>query len=170
MSCFYRASSSLVFGTLYPLMLGEACPWSSGGTSLNCGRTSTTSSSLASPPIQRIKYSLSLSFSYAQLLVYLLLDLIVCPRLCLSQPTSLSLDRRTQIATVSNITITTYTMVAFGGKRSAESLRIMNEICSREWGLLILDEVHVVPASIKISPLSKVRAISTVRSLRTEHR
>jgi hypothetical protein len=30
--------------------------------------------------------------------------------------------------------------------------------------------VHVVPASIKISPLSKVRAISTVRSLRTEHR
>jgi superfamily II DNA or RNA helicase len=49
-------------------------------------------------------------------------------------------------AAISNITISTYAMVAFGGKRSAESLKIMKEICNREWGLLLLDEVHVVPA------------------------
>ena len=37
-------------------------------------------------------------------------------------------------------------MVCFSGKRSAESKKIMEEIQNREWGLLILDEVHVVPA------------------------
>jgi DNA excision repair protein ERCC-3 len=53
-------------------------------------------------------------------------------------------------------------MIAFGGQRSKESLKIMEElqvcklkpsICiyfawkqKREWGLVILDEVHVVPA------------------------
>ena len=44
--------------------------------------------------------------------------------------------------------ITTYTMVAFGGKRSAESERIMTKMQEREWGLILLDEVHVVPAAM----------------------
>ncbi|KAM3248425.1 putative protein phosphatase 2C 55 [Capsicum annuum] len=37
-------------------------------------------------------------------------------------------------------------MVAFGGKRSEESEKIIEEIRNREWGLLLMDEVHVVPA------------------------
>lgn len=53
-----------------------------------------------------------------------------------------------QINTSAGICITTYTMVAFGGKRSEESKKIMEELTSREWGLLILDEVHVVPAEM----------------------
>eukprot|EP00249_Psilotum_nudum_P022627 c28587_g1_i2 orf=196-1935(+) len=44
------------------------------------------------------------------------------------------------------VVVTTYNMVAFGGKRSEESERIIEEIRNREWGLLLMDEVHVVPA------------------------
>ena len=33
-----------------------------------------------------------------------------------------------------------------GGKRSEESEKIIEEIRNREWGLLLMDEVHVVPA------------------------
>ncbi|KAL7167584.1 hypothetical protein ACSBR2_038109 [Camellia fascicularis] len=44
------------------------------------------------------------------------------------------------------VVVTTYNMVAFGGKRSEESEKIIEEIRNREWGLLLMDEVHVVPA------------------------
>lgn len=44
------------------------------------------------------------------------------------------------------VVVTTYNMVAFGGKRSEESQKIIEEIRNREWGLLLMDEVHVVPA------------------------
>jgi len=49
---------------------------------------------------------------------------------------------------VSGITISTYNMVAFQGNRSEESKNIIAQIQSREWGLLIMDEVHVVPAAM----------------------
>lgn len=52
------------------------------------------------------------------------------------------------LQTLGDITITTYTMVAFTGKRSAESQRMIDAISDREWGLLLLDEVHVVPAAM----------------------
>lgn len=51
-------------------------------------------------------------------------------------------------AGVSGITISTYNMVAFQGNRSEESKNIIAQIQSREWGLLIMDEVHVVPAAM----------------------
>ncbi|XP_047267392.1 probable protein phosphatase 2C 55 [Capsicum annuum] len=44
------------------------------------------------------------------------------------------------------VVVTTYNMVAFGGKRSEESEKIIEEIRNRERGLLLMDEVHVVPA------------------------
>lgn len=44
------------------------------------------------------------------------------------------------------VVVSTYNMVAFGGKRSEESEKIIEEIRNREWGLLLMDEVHVVPA------------------------
>lgn len=49
---------------------------------------------------------------------------------------------------MSGVTITTYTMIAFSGKRSEESARVMDQIRGREWGLLLMDEVHVVPAQM----------------------
>lgn len=56
------------------------------------------------------------------------------------------------------VCITTYTMVAYSGRRSQESERIMDEIMSREWGLIILDEVHVVPAQMFRKVLGIVKA------------
>lgn len=48
----------------------------------------------------------------------------------------------------SGVMVTTYTMIAYSGRRSEESQRVMDAIASREWGLLLLDEVHVVPANM----------------------
>jgi DNA excision repair protein ERCC-3 len=44
------------------------------------------------------------------------------------------------------VVVTTYPMVAYSGRRSAIAARAMDELRRVEWGLLILDEVHQVPA------------------------
>jgi len=49
-------------------------------------------------------------------------------------------------------------MVAFGGKRSKDSLKVMEEIQKREWGLVLLDEVHVVPANMFRKVLTVIQA------------
>ena len=38
-------------------------------------------------------------------------------------------------------------MIAFSGTRSKQSLEIIKDITTREWGLVLLDEVHVAPAA-----------------------
>ncbi|CAI9756348.1 unnamed protein product [Fraxinus pennsylvanica] len=55
------------------------------------------------------------------------------------------------------VVVTTYNMIAFGGKRSEEAEKIIEEIRNREWGLLLMDEVHVVPAHMfrKVISLTK---------------
>ncbi|CAI9099949.1 OLC1v1036850C1 [Oldenlandia corymbosa var. corymbosa] len=55
------------------------------------------------------------------------------------------------------VVVATYNMIAFAGKRSEEAEKIMNEIKSKEWGLLLMDEVHVVPAQMfrKVISLTK---------------
>ncbi|KAL0297610.1 UNVERIFIED_CONTAM: General transcription and DNA repair factor IIH helicase subunit XPB1, partial [Sesamum radiatum] len=57
----------------------------------------------------------------------------------------------------SGVVVTTYNMIAFGGKRSEEAEKIIEEIRNREWGLLLMDEVHVVPAHMfrKVISLTK---------------
>ncbi|VDP10460.1 unnamed protein product, partial [Soboliphyme baturini] len=44
------------------------------------------------------------------------------------------------------ICVSTYSMIAFQGKRSFDAERMMNWLQEQEWGLLILDEVHTIPA------------------------
>ncbi|KAJ1446781.1 P-loop containing nucleoside triphosphate hydrolase protein [Pelagophyceae sp. CCMP2097] len=44
------------------------------------------------------------------------------------------------------ILVTTYHMVCYSGRRSAEGQRLIEAVQGREWGLMLLDEVHVVPA------------------------
>lgn len=46
------------------------------------------------------------------------------------------------------VTVTTYSMISHTGKRAAESEKMLEELRKKEWGLLLLDEVHVVPANI----------------------
>lgn len=56
------------------------------------------------------------------------------------------------------ITITTYTMVAHSGRRSYEAQMMMDFLTTTEWGLMILDEVHVVPADVFRKVVSTVPA------------
>ena len=46
------------------------------------------------------------------------------------------------------VCVTTYNMVSAGGKRSEESRRVLAQLQGREWGIMLLDEVHVVPAAM----------------------
>ena len=56
------------------------------------------------------------------------------------------------------VLVTTYTMISFSGKRSAQSQEIMDIITGREWGLLLMDEVHVVPAKMFRRVVGSVKA------------
>ena len=49
---------------------------------------------------------------------------------------------------VGGVVVSTYNMIAFKGHRSEESEKILSSIRNREWGLMLLDEVHVVPAAM----------------------
>lgn len=44
--------------------------------------------------------------------------------------------------------ISTYSMLMHSGKRSFEAERMMQWLQSLEWGLMLLDEVHTIPARI----------------------
>ena len=57
-------------------------------------------------------------------------------------------DARESFEGDAGVCITTYTMVAFSGRRSSEAAAVMASLSQREWGLLIMDEVHVVPAAM----------------------
>lgn len=62
-------------------------------------------------------------------------------------------DKRTPV-----VVISTFTMISHSGKRSAEGEAFMRAVKEREWGLLLLDEVHVVPAAM----FRKVRVADAV--------
>ncbi|EMC94129.1 hypothetical protein BAUCODRAFT_221487 [Baudoinia panamericana UAMH 10762] len=46
------------------------------------------------------------------------------------------------------IIVCTYSMVTQNTRRAHDSKQTMDQITSREWGLMVLDEVHVVPAEM----------------------
>lgn len=56
------------------------------------------------------------------------------------------------------IVITTYAMVCHGGRRSEAGAVMMKAVSGREWGLMILDEVHVAPADMFQKVLNIVNA------------
>ena len=57
----------------------------------------------------------------------------------------------------SEIIVTTYSMISFGGRRAKLSASLLSEIKEREWGIVILDEVHVVPANVFRKVLGAVK-------------
>jgi len=67
-------------------------------------------------------------------------------------------DRKDKIHKDACVLVTTYTMISYSGKRSAESQEIMDQITGREWGLLLMDEVHVVPAKMFRRVVGSVKA------------
>ena len=56
------------------------------------------------------------------------------------------------------VLITTYHMVTFSGKRSVRGEELIKQVREREWGLMLLDEVHVVPAQMFRKVLSSCNA------------
>ncbi|WVQ63251.1 uncharacterized protein L199_001402 [Kwoniella botswanensis] len=50
--------------------------------------------------------------------------------------------------TPAGIVISTYSMIAKTGKRAHDAEKMMQFLRSREWGFLLLDEVHVAPADM----------------------
>ncbi|KAL8827788.1 MAG: hypothetical protein Q9191_002977 [Dirinaria sp. TL-2023a] len=57
-------------------------------------------------------------------------------------------DHKEKFTRSTGIIVSTYSMVTQTRSRSYDAQKMMDFITSREWGLMILDEVHVVPASI----------------------
>ncbi|VDK79941.1 unnamed protein product [Litomosoides sigmodontis] len=56
------------------------------------------------------------------------------------------------------VCISTYSMVAYTGKRTYAAEEAMKYLESREWGLVLLDEVHTIPAKMFRRVLTIVRA------------
>ncbi|OAL46824.1 TFIIH basal transcription factor complex helicase XPB subunit [Pyrenochaeta sp. DS3sAY3a] len=57
-------------------------------------------------------------------------------------------DNKNSFPRNAGIIISTYSMISNARKRSYDAEKVMQFIRNREWGLLIADEVHVVPANI----------------------
>jgi len=57
-------------------------------------------------------------------------------------------DNKTRFPRQAGIIISTYSMISNARKRSHDAEKVMQFIRGQEWGLLIADEVHVVPANI----------------------
>lgn len=67
-------------------------------------------------------------------------------------------DKKEALHPESCVLITTYTMISYGGRRSDKSKEVMDLISSREWGLMLMDEVHVVPAKMFRRVVGNVKA------------
>eukprot|EP01071_Lankesteria_metandrocarpae_P010135 Lankesteria_metandrocarpae@DN5291_c0_g1_i2.p3 len=58
----------------------------------------------------------------------------------------LTTDSKSDLPEGAAVLVSTYTMMAYAGKRSEAAERIMSQIKRREWGLLVFDEVQFAPA------------------------
>ncbi|KAK3942426.1 P-loop containing nucleoside triphosphate hydrolase protein [Diplogelasinospora grovesii] len=58
------------------------------------------------------------------------------------------------------IIVTTYSMVTNNRERSHDSKKMMDFLKGREWGLMLLDEVHVVPADVFRRVISSIKSHS----------
>jgi DNA excision repair protein ERCC-3 len=67
-------------------------------------------------------------------------------------------DNKDKFSGSTGIIISTYSMVTQTKGRSYDSQKVMDFIENREWGLMILDEVHVVPAEMFKKVTFKVKA------------
>ncbi|GJJ08271.1 transcription factor TFIIH complex ERCC-3subunit [Clathrus columnatus] len=69
-------------------------------------------------------------------------------------------DQKEKFSGESGIVVSTYSMVANTHNRSHESKKMMDFLTSREWGFILLDEVHVVPAAMFRRVLTAIKAHS----------
>ncbi|CEJ89941.1 Putative TFIIH complex helicase Ssl2 [[Torrubiella] hemipterigena] len=69
-------------------------------------------------------------------------------------------DSKSTFAGDTGIIVSTYAMMANGQGRSHDSQQMMDFLKDREWGLMILDEVHVVPANMFRRVTSSIKSHS----------
>ncbi|RLV90925.1 DNA repair helicase RAD25 [Spathaspora sp. JA1] len=70
---------------------------------------------------------------------------------CTIQPENVAVftsENKEMFTSDSGLVVSTYSMVANTRNRSHDSQKVMDFLKSREWGFIILDEVHVVPAAM----------------------
>ncbi|KAJ4195744.1 DNA repair helicase RAD25 [Fusarium falciforme] len=74
--------------------------------------------------------------------------------------TTFTAESKTIFKGRAGIIVTTYSMVTTSRERSRESKEIMSFLAGREWGLMLLDGVHVVPANIFRQVISSIKSHS----------
>ncbi|ODQ67427.1 DNA repair helicase rad25 [Nadsonia fulvescens var. elongata DSM 6958] len=70
---------------------------------------------------------------------------------CTIQPENVAVftsENKEKFSGDAGLVVSTYSMVANTRNRSHDSQKMMDFLTSREWGFIILDEVHVVPAAM----------------------
>ncbi|KAK9451964.1 P-loop containing nucleoside triphosphate hydrolase protein [Limtongia smithiae] len=70
---------------------------------------------------------------------------------CTIQPENIAVftsENKEKFRNEAGLVVSTYSMVANTRNRSHDSQKMMDFLTSREWGFVILDEVHVVPAQM----------------------
>ncbi|TIB68646.1 DNA repair helicase rad25 [Wallemia mellicola] len=77
-----------------------------------------------------------------------------------SQISVFTADQKEKFGGESGIVVSTYSMVANTRNRSHESQKMMDFLTSREWGFILLDEVHVVPAAMFRRVVTTIKAHS----------
>ncbi|CAD6452395.1 c4ab3bf2-0fca-4b3a-a393-2e65963b8def [Sclerotinia trifoliorum] len=69
-------------------------------------------------------------------------------------------DHKEKFTRSTGIIVTTYSMVTQTRARAFDAQKMMDFLTSREWGLMLLDEVHVVPAAIFRKVTSSIKTHS----------
>lgn len=80
---------------------------------------------------------------------------------CTLQPENCAVftsDNKEMFQTEAGLVVSTYSMVANTRNRSHDSQKVMDFLTGREWGFIILDEVHVVPAAMFRRVVSTIAA------------
>eukprot|EP00834_Sanchytrium_tribonematis_P007120 NODE_600_length_5523_cov_0.389749.p2 type:complete len:671 gc:universal NODE_600_length_5523_cov_0.389749:250-2262(+) len=75
-----------------------------------------------------------------------------------SQIAGFTADSKEYFVTETGIVVSTYSMVANSRKRAFDTQIVMSKLENVEWGLVILDEVHVVPANIFRKVITTIKA------------
>ncbi|KAK2592205.1 DNA repair helicase RAD25 [Conoideocrella luteorostrata] len=71
-----------------------------------------------------------------------------------------SSDNKSVFTGTTGIIITTYSMITNTRERAYQSAKMMQFLRDREWGLMLLDEVHVVPAQMFRRVIGSIKAHS----------
>lgn len=80
---------------------------------------------------------------------------------CTIQPENIAVftsENKEMFTSDAGLVVSTYSMVANTRNRSHDSQKVMDFLTGREWGFVILDEVHVVPAAMFRRVVSTIAA------------